>query len=140
MSGNNVVPLLRPRRKNTRDIVAEAIDAGCPMPLSVMLENLDYWHGEALTLGSSNDPSDRALGRIARSQAQRCAVEAAPFVHPRLQNTVLSGDEDGGPIKGRVYDINRLTDEQVTKLLEAVDAGGSVTELLDAIEPDAGAP
>jgi hypothetical protein len=97
-----------------------------------MLENLRHWHDQALTLGSSGDPADRALGRIARSQAQRCAVEAAPFVHPRLANTILSGDEDGGPV--RVSRVDRLTDADVERLLAAADGGIPVIELLDELE------
>jgi hypothetical protein len=101
-----------------------------------MLQNLSYWHDQALTLGSSDDPADRALARIARSQAQRCAVDAAPFVHPRLSNTTLSGDQDN-PI--RVSRVSLLSDAEVVRLLEIADAGGSVIELLDEAE-DADAP
>lgn len=68
-------------------------------PLDVMLKNMIYWHDhtesvtreiEAMVV-NLEDPDDikaamQLLARMlaSREQAQKCAVDAAPYVHPRL--------------------------------------------------------
>jgi len=90
---HNVVPISMCRR--ARDQLSTLLASGDkPLPLTILLENMWHWHSEAQRLASSTDPNHEPLARIARSQAQRCAVEAAPFVHPRLQSTTVSGDDD----------------------------------------------
>jgi len=83
---------IAPRRlKTRREIIGEATG---PQPLSIMLANLDYWYTETKRLEASSDPADKPLARIARHNSQRVAVECAQFVHPKLNSTNISGDED----------------------------------------------
>lgn len=57
-------------------------------PLDVMLENLRHWHDRSADL----EPEPSELGEhacehmlhAARERAQQCAVDAAPYCHPRL--------------------------------------------------------
>jgi hypothetical protein len=90
---DNVVPISMRRR--ARDQLTTLLASGDkPLPLTILLENMWFWYSQAERLASSTDPSNEPLARIARSQSQRCAVEAAPFVHARLQSTTVSGDDD----------------------------------------------
>jgi hypothetical protein len=120
---SNVVAL--PRRRRSADIVDEATAAGAPLPLHVMLVNLRYWHTEAERLTKSKDLSDIPLARMARAQAQRAATDAAPYVHAKLSNTIVSGDEEA-PLTvqhERLLRFDRLTDQRATELLEALESG-----------------
>jgi hypothetical protein len=49
-------------------------------PLDLMLENMAFYHKLA------TDPKAKLSDQIAlRGLAEKCAVDAAPFIHPRLQ-------------------------------------------------------
>lgn len=80
-----------------------------------MQDNMLFWHRHAQTLQEhlgaviidleKPDPdlvrdAMKTLGGLieARSQSQRCAVDLAPYVHPRLQSIAFTG-HDGGAIK-----------------------------------------
>jgi hypothetical protein len=91
---DNVVRLALNRRPKPRDLIVDAFRSGKPLPLETMLDNLDYWVRETRRLEASSDPSDTSLARIARHQAQKVAVETAPFVHPKLSSTTVAGDEE----------------------------------------------
>jgi hypothetical protein len=81
--------------RRARDQLSTLLASGDkPLPLMILLHNMWHWHSEAQRLAASTDPNDEGLARIARSQSQRCAVEAAPYVHSRLQSTTISGDDD----------------------------------------------
>ena len=89
-----IVPLRTRSRIKTREAVDEAIASGGPIPLVVMLENLKYWHDQAVAFEASSSPDDKIHARIARANAQRCAEAAAPYVHARLANVAVGGDEE----------------------------------------------
>lgn len=98
----------------TRLIADEALRHGIT-PLEVMLENM-RWHRDraaeaaklALTPGLDAAAQDmlRKDAMACRHAAQECAVDAGPYIHPRLANVAHTG-KDGGPI------------EHVTKLSDA---------------------
>jgi hypothetical protein len=96
--------------------------AGCPAgtfpeplpdasPLEAMLENLRFWRAQceslgrqldALTVADGDADAERTATALvreflsARSRAQQCAVEAAPYVHGRQSPTTASPiDGDG---------------------------------------------
>lgn len=113
MSGNAVAkkmpaPVLRPD--------------GAPEPLDVMLANMDFWIGAAERLGqrlvelahSSNFAEQRtevmSIARellAARDKAERCAVDAAPYRHPKL-TSVEHGGPGGAPIPLEVTLVKRI--------------------------------
>jgi hypothetical protein len=83
-----------------RDISKEAIEKGIT-PLEVMLNNMRFYVDEAdkllakILLGKKSTPElVKALKDLIsfRSQAQSCAVDAAPYVHSRLAHQTISGD------------------------------------------------
>ena len=80
--------------KKTAEIANKAAEEGVT-PLEVMLENMRY-HYEL-----SQDAShgvDLVMGY--RKAAQECAKDAAPYIHPKLSSTELTG-KDGGPMEFR---------------------------------------
>jgi hypothetical protein len=78
---------------------ANEISASGKSPLDIMSANMLYWYDRAVALSeqvrellaAEQDASPAAADvvfkemMIARENAQRCATDAAPFVHPRLQ-------------------------------------------------------
>lgn len=90
---DNIVALKR-RTKSRRDLIADAVDRGQPLPLTIMLDNLFFWVEETNRLEASTDPADRPIARIARHNAQRVAVDCAQFVHPKLSTQTIAGDEE----------------------------------------------
>jgi hypothetical protein len=69
-------------------------------PLDVMFENMVFWHRQSRDLGGkldaicrkikNDDDRREAMSLVrtllsARENAQRCAVDCAPYVHARLQ-------------------------------------------------------
>lgn len=86
----------------------QAIFAGVT-PLEVMLDNMRFYHERAevmlgkIVAGMGRRPSAKLLQMLKdlcsfREQSQKCAAEAAPFVHPRLATIAHTG-KDGGPIQ-----------------------------------------
>ena len=86
----------------------EIATSGCA-PLDVLMDNMIFWHKHALAMGeklqamvesglmkSDSDEREKAmklLGSLleARDQSERCAVDAAPYVHPRLSSVAFKG-------------------------------------------------
>ena len=101
--------------KRTSQIAERAIAEG-KTPLEVMLENMRHFQQVALdaervvegltvselTAGKQLTPEEQFKTLLAkakhaaglRQMAQECARDAAPFIHPRLQSTQISGDPD----------------------------------------------
>lgn len=84
------------------------------MPLDVMLGNMRFFHAEAAALlakaSGIENPGPEAIDTLkalfaTRQQAQECAKDAAPYLHAKLQSTVLTG-KDGGPVE--VADVSPL--------------------------------
>jgi hypothetical protein len=74
-----------------------------------MQANMSFWHNEAAGLverikavsAKEDDPEQRreivAILRAclaARENAQRCAVDAAPYIHPKLQSVSTQQSEE----------------------------------------------
>jgi hypothetical protein len=108
---------LNRRTKALRAIAAEALESGVT-PLEVMLENVRFFHAEAEALlaritsglderSESSEEFLQLLSKMVsfRSEAQRCVVDCAPYLHPRLSSVAVAGDEDGGPIRAITSEI-----------------------------------
>lgn len=96
-------------------------------PLDVMIENMRHAHEQALRaeaelsddklaeLSTAEKPFDAILTEVKRALnyrkvAQACASDAAPYVHPKLATTEVTG-KDGAPL------IPEATDEQRAQAL-----------------------
>jgi hypothetical protein len=91
----------------TRKKANEICESG-EAPLDVMLDNLRFWHRTALGIGerlqaliaSADEGSEQIDKReamkltasflAARENSQKCAVEAAPYVHPKLASIQMN--------------------------------------------------
>ena len=76
-------------------------------PLDIMMDNLIFWHGTAKKFGEQlermvldgidEEERENALKLLrqflaARENSQRCAVDAAPYVHPKLASIAFKGE------------------------------------------------
>lgn len=95
----------------TRHIAEKWIAAGKPLPLDVMLENMFFYHEEVDRLmeqvGLWKKPPKNDVERKdrmhlikaimgARSNAEACACDAAPYMHPQLKSVDMKAN-DGRP-------------------------------------------
>src|SRR5437016_3860909 len=83
-----------------RAIADEALAEGVT-PIEVMLENMRFYHSESdkllatIIAGVENGKSPaslvEALSKLMwfRAEAQKCAVDAAPYLHPRLSSIAV---------------------------------------------------
>jgi hypothetical protein len=122
-----LVPLSSRRENSRRPSSRAAIDAefadGCPLPIVVLLKNMRWWFEQAEHLAASSDPDDQMISRVCRTQAQRAAVDAAPFLHPKLQSTEITGEIEHIHAPVIPSPFGHLTDEQAQHLLAKVEAG-----------------
>jgi hypothetical protein len=95
------------KTKMLREAAAKALAEGIT-PIEVMLENMRFFHEKADVLqtavitkiGKKKLDSKEAMELLmefkelgtSRLKAQSCAVDAAPYVHPRLSATTVSGE------------------------------------------------
>jgi hypothetical protein len=86
-------------------------------PLDVMCQNLDYWFNRALDKTLEEGDRNRA-----RAEAQAVAVQAAPYVHPRLQAIALKTIAE--------KDLNDYTDDElditIARIEQALQIAGPV--------------
>jgi len=82
------------RNKKTAELLAQ-VEATGKQPLEVMLGNMRWAADMVDSLGSIPQATNY------RKLAQEWAVDAAPYVHARLAQTTVGG-EDGGPIVHRI--------------------------------------
>lgn len=85
------------KRSRTTDVVRAAVNSGKPLPLTVMLENMWRYRDEAVRLEAARNGDsdyDPSLARACRLAAQKCAVDAAPFVHPKLANVAIRPEDE----------------------------------------------
>jgi hypothetical protein len=95
-------------------------------PLDVMFDNMLFWHRQSRDLGAKldaiygkikNDDDQReamSLARTflsARENAQRCAVDCAPYVHAKLQAV----HHEHGPIGRYIIADRPLTEAEWIK-------------------------
>jgi hypothetical protein len=89
-TSTNVIPFLR---RNNRDFLQQAVDAGRPMPLQILLEDLWRLVAEADRLEATGEPEDLIVARVCRTMARRIAVECAPYCHPKLSSSTIGGTD-----------------------------------------------
>ena len=94
---------------------AEALCDANESPLDVMVDNMLFWFRQSHNLQEKLEQlskvdeltPDERIGAMklvqhfldARNNAQKCAVDAAPYVHPKLQSIALTGAGGKGPIQ-----------------------------------------
>ena len=97
-------------------------------PLDVMFDNMLFWHRQSKDLGTKleaigakikNDDRREAmsLARMflsARENAQRCAVDCAPYVHAKLQAV----HHEHGPTGRYIITDRPMTEEEWIKARE----------------------
>lgn len=84
------------------------------LPIEVMLENMRWWHKEAVKVNkqmrellevasTTIEPDAASVAKLTdtvklldrfRDNAQSCAVDAAPYIHHKLGSMVVKGDAD----------------------------------------------
>ena len=112
-------------------IVEQALADGMT-PLHVMMKNLRWWQERAETAGNvlraayprlEDCPADKVddVGRI-RLVASKLAMDAAPYVHPRLAAIEMTGSE-GGPLQ---MFLDMAPDERKRRLARLADRLGIV--------------
>lgn len=94
----------------TRDRANKILASGGTLPLDVMYENMLFWHQQSLGIGEtikqllagadSDEQRAEAIKLLklflnSREQAQSCAVDIAPFLHPKLSSISITGKNDG---------------------------------------------
>jgi hypothetical protein len=129
MAGSNVVPI-RTRKPKASDIIEHAILSGKKLPLTVMFERLWDLEAEILRLEASDDFDSQVIARTTRDRLFRVAEAIAPYVHAKVQSTVISGDPDH-PIVHEHSDRLRfesLTNESAQKFLDALNSGEMTME------------
>jgi hypothetical protein len=96
-----------------------------------------WWFEQAEALAVSADLDDQMVSRVCRSQAQRAAVDAAPFLHPRLSATEVTGEFEHTVHAPLVHSpFSQLSDEACRRLLEKVEAGElSIEEAERGLQP-----
>lgn len=63
-------------------------------PLDVMLDNMEDAHKRAQSFEGKVGKDAEQKRRTYRAMSQEAAKDAAPYVHPRLSSTTISGDKD----------------------------------------------
>jgi uncharacterized protein YjiS (DUF1127 family) len=126
MAGNVVA--LRQKRFRPADIIEQAILSGRKLPLEIMLQHLWRLEDEAERLESSQNIDDQLVARVHRDRLFRVAEAVAPYVHGKIAQTIISGDETN-PVRHtveqrRTFDrLAAMSDEQAQRLLDDVGAG-----------------
>ena len=115
-------------------IIAEATSRGV-LPLRVMIDNLEFFHikaqeltGEIMSRLKSSLQVDEELLKLMNSlvnirmQAQQCAEGAAPYMHPKLANIMLSDDPDNPTATKNIFVLGDNLDEATKAYLKLVGA------------------
>lgn len=106
--------------------VNKIVEAGLT-PLAVMTENMEFWHHQALEIGErfksmvvdveNSDSVALAIKLMekffeARKMSQVCAVDAAPYIHPKLQAVTVKQEGSAKVVVvGGLPDISQMTKE-----------------------------
>ena len=120
--------------KKTQELVALAHAQGIT-PIEVMTRNMRFWfeNGEALTKRlhelavdvQDADMLKELFGLILkmgqfREKAEACAVDAAPYMHPRLAALTVRGDKEN-PLVHQI-EMSMTPKEAAEEYARAVDA------------------
>jgi hypothetical protein len=109
--------------KRTRQIADQAITQGIS-PLEVMLHNMRFAHsgvdvvlqkilaGELDGMVAEEGGEDVRLGALRSALklaefSQKCAIDAAPFIHPRMSPTDGKAKDEGAPLAERLKEYAR---------------------------------
>ncbi len=107
---------------------AHEISRSGKSPMDVMMNNMLFWFEHAQQLGEQlqllvvqvDDPDARAAAfnlvknfLASRENAQKCAVELAPYVHPKLAAIEVTGPE-GGPLE--VLNVRNRIAQRIARL------------------------
>lgn len=88
------------RLEYTAAIIAKRVEAGKKLPLEVLLETMDG-HVDAKNMNA----------------ACAVAVQAAPYVHPKLRDLMITGGGEGSnPIRIEAGKMKGLTDKELAML------------------------
>jgi hypothetical protein len=119
---------------------AMELSANNESPLDVMFENMVFWHRQSRGLGAkleaicrkikSEDDRREAMSLArtflsARENAQRCAVDCAPYVHAKLQAV----QHEHGPTGHYLISDRPLTEQEWLKKV-----GATVLDVTPEIE------
>lgn len=132
------------------DLSTRAIEAGV-LPLEVMLDNMRYYHGQAQELlmkiladvdqGSLDQEEAvelveafKMLGSF-RMKSQACAVDAAPFLHAKLSNVTVKGDEDNPLTIKEQEDAFKTIEGTLAKVIASTASGDAGESELDKSRP-----
>jgi hypothetical protein len=134
LTATNVLPLRKPRNASAADAVSRALASGKKLPLDLMLEQMWHLADETERLATSRHAEDHVMARVVRDRLFRVAAECAPYFHAKLANTVISGDP-ANPLQIENRDrYARLTTEDATKYLAAIESGEmSIQQVHDAL-------
>lgn len=95
-----------------------------PAPMSVMLDTMDKFYAEALVFEEKSKSGSTAKVRQEAKQEMRTALarasnvaeKIAPYMHPRLSSTVLTGDKGKDPIQLDVKSLSKLSSAELAVL------------------------
>lgn len=102
------------KRSRTADVVRAAVNAGRPLPLAVMLENMWHFRDEAIRIEGMADGDyghDATAAKACRFAAQKCAEGASPYIHPKLASVSIRPEDEEEAEERRAQ--NRLTTESL---------------------------
>ncbi len=105
--------LLAPtRRTRTTDVVRNHVNAGRPLPLTVLLDSMCRYYDEALRLEDpTNTDHDPHAAKLCRMAAVAVAEKAAPYVHPKFASVTLRPEDEEEAAERR--SLQRLTAESL---------------------------
>lgn len=98
------------RLEDTASVIAKRVAEGKKLPLEVMFDTMDA-HIDNKNINA----------------AQAVAVQAAPYVHPRLKDLMITGGPEGSsPIRIESSKMKNLSDKELAmleKLLSKIEGG-----------------
>ena len=108
--------------KATQARQAEVAETGVT-PLEVMLYNMRSAHAAGLAidkkLARTKDEAAMAIlmvqRRAAREESQRCAKQAADFIHPKLQSVMHAQDPDN--VQRVIHSVDRESLERAARFI-----------------------
>lgn len=134
-------------REKTLELLSDYVRAGKPLPLAVMLENMNRFRDMALeaegtialmqsaSRGDDEILAHRELANVARIRAQECAKDAANFMHPKLAQVQVSGDSEEPVVVLHAHAVlDRIRDRSesdLARICQAIAAGETVPELIE---------
>ncbi len=106
--------LLAPsKRTRTNDALRAHVNAGRPLPLTVLLDSMCRYYDEAIRLEDpTNLDHDPHAAKLCRMAAVAVAEKAAPYVHPKFASVTLHPEDEEEAAERR--SLQRLTAESLS--------------------------